>query len=339
MPSGWRPRKPTTFARRQCCASADWRSPGLRHPKELDGLSGPLRIAFVSGHSRWWRKQRLVAKYFKMRLEGLVYPDVYCLALMLSDKFDFLLEDEKVPPGRYDVIFAELQSSETQLRYLESLVEAHDPPVTVIPGPPAILSRDLTDTKLHRVQAHPGGARDVWAYSPGAQNVLRWPDRPRARDHHSLAIRFGGHAEVGTNFARAIPRGSKILVQAPMSFHDIVQNHPFVLKGVLLDVWQELPDALREELTFHTFVYNSTDLRAIQVVRLCRRAALRAGRQTRLSFLCSFPRRVRRRHQSDRGQHSRTGHVSRGGAWTSRNFQRQQPAQCSPVSRLDGRHV
>ncbi len=129
-------------------------------------MSGALRIAFVSGHSRWWRKQRLVAKYFKMRLEGLVYPDVYCLALMLADKFDFLLEDEKVPRGRYDVILAELQSSETQLRYLESLVEAQDPPVIVIPGPPAILSRDLTDKKLHSVKRILSGARGVWAYAP-----------------------------------------------------------------------------------------------------------------------------------------------------------------------------
>src|SRR5208282_2619547 len=52
----------------------------------------------------------------------------------------------------------------------------------------------------------------------------------------------------------------KILMQAPMSFHNIAQNHPFVLKGVMLDVWQELPSALREKLTFHTFVYNSIDL-------------------------------------------------------------------------------
>jgi hypothetical protein len=51
----------------------------------------------------------------------------------------------------------------------------------------------------------------------------------------------------------------KILVQAPMSFHDIVQNHPFVLKSVLLDVWQELPEAVREKISFHTFTYNSTD--------------------------------------------------------------------------------
>jgi hypothetical protein len=45
-----------------------------------------------------------------------------------------------------------------------------------------------------------------------------------------------------------------------MSFHDLVQNHPFVLKSVLLDVWQELPEALREKITFHAFIYNPTDV-------------------------------------------------------------------------------
>ncbi len=107
-----------------------------------------MRVAFVSGQSQWWRKQRLAAKYLKMRLEGLIYPDVFCLALMLTDKFDFLLEGEKVPAGKYDLILAELPGSDSQLLYLESLVDAGDPPVAVIPGPPAILSRGLTDAKL-----------------------------------------------------------------------------------------------------------------------------------------------------------------------------------------------
>jgi len=222
-------------------------------------VSGPLRIAFVSGHSQWWRKQRLVAKYLKMRLEGVIYPDVYCLALMLSDKFDFLLEDEKVAPGNYDLIFAELQSSDSQLRYLESLVESGDPPVTVIPGPPAILSRDLTDAKLRRVKRILSGARHVWAYSPELKafcdgligheraTVIPWP--------YDLAAT----QKLGRDSVRDSGR-NKILVQAPMSFHDIAQNHPFVLKGVLLDLWQELPSLLREKLTFHTFLYNSTDV-------------------------------------------------------------------------------
>jgi hypothetical protein len=227
--------------------------------KEPDDVSGPMRIAFVSGHSQWWRKQRLVAKYLKMRLEGVVYPDVYCLALMLSDKFDFLLEDEKVPAGKCDLIFAELQSSDSQLCYLESLIEAGEPPVAVIPGPPAILSRDLTDAKLRRVKRILCGARYVWAYSPELKmfcdgligheraTIIPWP--------YDLAAT----QKLGRDSVRGSGR-HKILVQAPMSFHDIVQNHPFVLKGVLLDVWQELPSALREKLTFHTFVYNSSDL-------------------------------------------------------------------------------
>jgi hypothetical protein len=217
-----------------------------------------MRIAFVSHQKQWWRKQRLAAKYLKMRLEGVIYPDVYCLPLMLADKFDFLLEDEKVPSGKYDLILAELGASENQLRYLESLVVDGNVPVAVIPGPPAILSRELTDTKLRSVRNILGRARHVWAYSPelktfcdgliGRQRaaVIPWP--------YDLA----GTQKLATSARRELGR-HKILVQAPMGFHDIVQNHPFVLKSVLLDVWRELPEALREKISFHTFTYNSTD--------------------------------------------------------------------------------
>ena len=217
-----------------------------------------MRIAFVSHQSRWWRKQRLAAKYLKMRLEGVIYPDVYCLALMLADKFDFLLEDEKVPVGKYDLILSELCASETQLHYVESLVVAVDPPVAVIPGPPAILSRELTDAKLRMVKRILNGARHVWAYSPELKTfcdgliggdravVIPWP--------YDLA----GTQKLASS-ARREPARHRILVQAPMSFREIVQNHPFVLKSVLLDVWEELPQTVREKISFHTFTYNSTD--------------------------------------------------------------------------------
>lgn len=225
-----------------------------------------MRVAFVSGQSQWWRKQRLAAKYLKMRLEGLIYPDVFCLALMLTDKFDFLLEGEKVPAGKYDLILAELPGSDSQLLYLELLVDAGDPAVAVIPGPPAILSRGLTDAKLRRVKRILGAARFVWAYSPELKTfcdgligceravVIPWP-------YDLAATRaLGTRAERESDSrAKSHARTHKILVQVPMCFHDIVLNHPFVLKSVLLDVWAELPAALRERITLHTFVYNPID--------------------------------------------------------------------------------
>ncbi|MFZ0688037.1 MAG: hypothetical protein WAM89_21045 [Terriglobales bacterium] len=228
-------------------------------------MSG-MRIAFVSHQSQWWRKQRLVAKYLKMRIEGIMYPDVYCLALMLADKFDFLLEDEKVPAGKYDLILSELGASETQLSYLDSLVEAGNPPVAVIPGPPAILSRELTDAKLRLVLRILRGARHVWAYSPelkvfcdgliGAERtvVIPWPY------DFAATQKLGSVRDAKRTPIADLPTAHKILVQVPMSFHDIVQNHPFVLKAVLQDVWQGLPSTLRGRISFHTFIYNATDV-------------------------------------------------------------------------------
>ncbi len=234
-------------------------------------MSAALRIAFVSGHSRWLRKQRLVAKYLKMRFERAIYPDVYCLALMLSDKFDFLLEGEKVERGKYDLILAELQSSDSQLRYLESLVEAGSPPVAVIPGPPAILARDLTDSKLRRVKHILSEARYVWAYAPELKTfcdglvgreravVIPWPyDFGATRAQVNLPKK-AVNPSAGSGQALGHHQEHKILVQVPMAFHDVVQNHPFVLKSVLLDLWPELPAAFRERLRFHTVVYHPKD--------------------------------------------------------------------------------
>ena len=235
---------------------------------ECGSVSGDMRIAFVSHQSRWWRKQRLAAKYLKMRLEGVIYPDVYCLAFMLADRFDFLLENEKVGHGKYDLILAELGASEGQLRYLEALVEAGNPPVAVIPGPPAILSRELTEVKLGRVLRILRGARHVWAYSRELKSfcdglaggeravVIPWPyDFAATRKLAS-----------GAGFGRTVRRHNgekrRILVQVPMIFRGVTQNHPFVLKGVLSDVWRGLPEGTRERISFHTFVYDAGDAEA-----------------------------------------------------------------------------
>ena len=113
---------------------------------------------------------------------------------MLADKFDFLVEDERVAAGQYDLILAELQASEPQLRYLESLVDAGSPPVAVIPGPPAILSRDLTDAKLRRVQRILREARYVWAYSPELEKFCDGLIGARARSGDSVAVRSGRDA-------------------------------------------------------------------------------------------------------------------------------------------------
>ena len=255
----------------------------------------------------------------------LIYPDVYCLALMLADKFDFLLEGEKVAPGKYDVIFAELQSSESQLRYLESLVEAQATAGHCrFPGRRRF-SPAISPTRSCAREAHPSG---------GASSGPTRPNSRRFAMDSSAAIAppsFRGltiwRPHRSWDRARRPGRLRKILVQAPMSFHDIVQNHPFMLKGVLLDVWQELPAGLRDQLSFHTTIYNSTDVERYQSSGFADGLPFVLDGKLGYRAFVRFLGRVRRRRQSHRGQHSWTHHVSLRRARASGNFQRQQSAQ------------
>lgn len=230
-------------------------------------MNDPPKLAFVSGYRDWWRRQALAAKYLRMRLQGLIYPDVYCLPLMLADGFRFITEGEPVRPGSFDLIFAELQSSESRLHYLESLALAGDPPLVIIPGPPEILARDLTDGKLHLVRKILGSASYVLAYSQelkafcdgliGSERseLIPWP--------YDIAIT----RRVGESKRKDRSHRHSILVQLPLRFCEVTQNYPFLLKSILLDIWQELPDSLRRTITLHTFVYTPGDLEAYRTSR------------------------------------------------------------------------
>jgi hypothetical protein len=224
-------------------------------------MNAPPKLAFVSGYRDWWRKQALAAKYLKMRMQGVVYPDVYCLPLMIAPGFQFLSEATPVGAGEFDLIFAELQSSESQLLYLEQLASAGNPPLAIIPGPPEILARDLTNSKLVLLRRILSSARYVLAYSREIKmfvdglvsfsraQLIPWP--------YDL-----GMVERWGNQARRDAHRHRILVQLPLKFQEVTQNYPFILKSILLDVWEELPNSLRKEITFHTFVYTPGDLEA-----------------------------------------------------------------------------
>jgi hypothetical protein len=217
------------------------------------------KLAFVSGYRDWWRKQALTMKYLKMRMEGVVYPDVYCLPLMLAPSFQFLSEGARVGAGEFDLIFAELQSSESQLRYLEALALAGDPPLAIIPGPPEILARDLTNSKLALLRQILHSARYVLAYS---REIKTFVDGFMGFSRAQL-IPWPYDLDMVERWGRQPMRDThthRILVQLPLRFQEVTQNYPFILKSILLDVWEELPDSLRKQITFHTFVYTPGDL-------------------------------------------------------------------------------
>ena len=222
----------------------------------------PQRVAFVSGASSWWRRQGLTAKYVGMRVSRVIYPDVYALARFFGDHVAFVQEGV-LPSSKYDLLLSELQGHEDQLEYLDGLVTRQPPPVAVIPGPPEILSRGLTDRKLALVQRILRRAAYVWAYSPTVQafcdgligearaRLIPWP------------FDFEGVTRLAA--ATAVQEGNvRVVLQVPLRFGGTSLNHPLVLKGVLASVWRELPPAARQRLTFHSFAYTEEDRAAFR---------------------------------------------------------------------------
>ena len=231
--------------------------------RRLEGLSGSymalLRVGFLTGSDSWLQKQKLTAKYLKMRLEGVVYPDVFALPDFIGARCEFLCDGDPIVDSKYDLLMSELNGSDRQLEYLNSVVAGQRVPVAVIPGPPEIIARGLTQHRLNLVCQILSGAEYVWAYSETIRDfcdglvdgckaqVIPWPFDT------ATAVRIG---------ATARPKTSgkiQILLNAPLRFHANTHNYPFLLKSALLRVWNDLPMDVRQRVTFHSFIYHPDD--------------------------------------------------------------------------------
>ena len=220
---------------------------------------GGLRIGFVTGIDSMWRHNLLVAKYKLLHLRGVRPPDVYSLPYFLAPSYTLLRDGEPIDPAIFDLIFSELNGSDAQLEHLDNLVARQSPPVAVIPGPPEILMSVLSHKKLLLVGRILRRAHYVFAYSRSIAdfyNGLIGEDRVRVIpwpfDYE--AVRKSAHSRP--------PKANhrwKIILNVPLRFGGKVQNYPFALKAILLDVLADFPEAQLQTLSFHSFVYNKED--------------------------------------------------------------------------------
>jgi len=218
----------------------------------------PLKIAFVTGSDAWLHKKKLAAKYTKMRLEGLVYPDVFALPYLLGSGCDFFCDGEQIPPGRYDLVMSELNASDNQLQNLHSLVMSQIAPVVVIPGPPEILCRELSNRKLLLVRRILSESSYVWAYSETIRDFCDGLIGHRKAQVVPWPFDKAATVKLGTSVSKNNDR-FHVLLSVPLRFCSNTQNFPFFLKAALLNAWTELPLNIKERVTFHTFVYTAED--------------------------------------------------------------------------------
>jgi hypothetical protein len=225
------------------------------------------RVGFVTGIESLWKHHLVAVKQGVHHLSGGLTPDVYALPRFLGEAPAFIRTGRTVDRGAFDLILSELGAGDDQLAYLESLVATQPPPVAILPGPPEILTRRLTDDRLRAVRQILRGAHRVLVYGPelarfydgligqSRARVIPWPF-----DYDAVRT-LGGPPAVRRD------RTIHVLLNVPLRFTGIAQNHPFVIKAALLDAIAPLPAADRERLRFHTFVYEDSDKEAFEETR------------------------------------------------------------------------
>jgi len=217
------------------------------------------RIGFVTYPGSRWRQYLLRAKYFKMRLERNIYPDVYALPLFLTEHFDLVPMGAEVRPGDYDLLFSELNGTQEQIAYLHGLVRKSGASVAVIPGPPEILSRVLTNDKVLLIRDILRECRYLFVYSEdiaaffdglaGAPRslVIPWPfDYARTRT-------------LGESRNSMKNDSIRVLFNVPLRLSGPASTSPLAMKAVFQDVLQRLSASERARITFHTFAYAAED--------------------------------------------------------------------------------
>lgn len=220
-----------------------------------------LRCGFATGRLGWWQVTRLRAKYAVMRLQGLVYPDVFCIPEWLGSRCRFLIDGDSVRSNDYDLLFAELNADPRQLRYLLYLIETCPGKVVIIPGPREIFAANAGD-EAHELAANAlGAARMVWAYSHA---VADWSDDLAGkRVAQVLPWPFDYQATVNAAGARrgAASLEKRILIGAPLRFISDSENSPEYLGHAIKQAVAMVPARSRMKLRLSAVLYTEGDKR------------------------------------------------------------------------------
>lgn len=218
-----------------------------------------MLCGFVTGWDNTLNNVKIRIKYTLMRLQRILYPDVYCIPFWLGSKCDFLPNGARITPNKYDFIFSELNGSVEQLQYLFNLVEAYRERVVVLPGPPEVFLSNANNTGRSLAKRILRGAGHVWAYSDYVASfanslavgevakVIPWPFDYEATRRLCQKRKIKSRAHLN------------VMIGAPLRFGGIADNEPHFLEKCLVDALAQISGTDRKRFKFHGFVYTGED--------------------------------------------------------------------------------
>ncbi len=222
-------------------------------------LYNKLKYGFVTGWDNAWRNLKIRAKYRLMKLQRIVYPDVYCLPFWLGGKCHFLANGINIDPDKYDFIFAELNAGVNQLRYLAKLVAVAPQKMVIITTPREIFGANATKIAQGLATWILRKAGHVWAYSEAVANFADECAQARVAKVIPWPFDYAETRRRGRPKRNRHPETIRILLGVPLRFAGIAANAPPFLEQCFVEALGALPAELRNRFRFYGMVYTQED--------------------------------------------------------------------------------
>jgi hypothetical protein len=194
-----------------------------------------------------------------MRLQKVVYPDVFCIPWWLGARCDFVGTGTNIDLAHYDFVFAELNAGTGQLEYLQNLIKQAPHKMVILPGPPEIFEANASNRARALAIWILRQAGHVWAYSIETANFANDYAQANVAQLIPWPFNYPATRRLGQNRKRAQGKELRILIGVPLRFVGIAENSPHFLEDCVSQALAEVPSSEKARLKFFGMVYTKED--------------------------------------------------------------------------------
>jgi len=204
-------------------------------------------------------KLKVSLKYFLMKMQGYIYPDVFCVPYYITNSYKKIGMGNSFNSKKYEIIFTELYAHKEQLKYISDLSDQVGNKLIVILGPPYVFLDKINSKSADLIQNIFKNSRLILAYS----NYVKEYFNQYTLNQEIKVLNWPFDCQTINKIMRQSSGKKKntidILINTPLKFTEYNEFSPFLIKDLLIKAIKSLDEKVSKKIILHSFTYSTAD--------------------------------------------------------------------------------